>query len=340
MNIFTQALHADYKRFFQNIKEYAEKENKNAVLMTADVALCSVFLGSALTDYFNYEFYKHPWKKRKEFAVVKTQDRFYQLVNPTQYKKTFTVKPNFLREFAEYVGRDWVLPTGENFDEFNAFLDKHDTFMCKPVDGLGGGGIYKSNLEKAGDRKAFYDKLIAERYFLEEVIKQCDALAAFNPSSVNSIRVMTHNIEDNPTIFFCSLRVGNGNTVVDNFHSGGMSAVVDNETGVIQDAAIDKSMRRFEKHPVSGIEFKGFQIPCWPEVIKMVHAACRKHPEMTVIGWDVCITDNGPILIEGNRRPGFDMVQVLLDKPQQYVLDDITAKFLAAQKKKEAQEAK
>jgi hypothetical protein len=72
----------------------------------------------------------------------------------------------------------------------------------------------------------------------------------------------------------------------------------------------------------------------------MVHAACRKHPEMTVIGWDVCITDNGPILIEGNRRPGFDMVQVLLDKPQQYVLDDITAKFLAAQKKKEAQEAK
>jgi len=122
--------------------------------------------------------------------------------------------------------------------------------------------------------------------------------------------------------------------VVDNFHSGGMSAVVDNETGVVIGPALDKSMRRFETHPVSGIRFEGFQLPYWPEAIEMVHAACRKHPEMTVIGWDVCLTDNGPILIEGNRRPGFDMVQMLVDEPQQYVLDDITKRFLASDRYK------
>ena len=336
MNIISQALHADYKRFFKNIRELAQREHKSSILLTLDVGFSTLLYGSALTDYFNYEFWRKSLKERSRYAVVRTQDRFYQLVNNPKFKKTFTVKPNFLREFAKYVGRDWVCPDGNNFDAFNAFLDKHNTFIVKPVDGLGGGGIYKSSLEEIGDRRAFYDKLINERFFLEEVIRQCDTMASLNPHSVNTIRVMTHNVNDNPTIFFCSVRVGNGNTVVDNFHSGGMSAVVDPETGVVTAAALDKSMRRFEDHPVTGIHFEGFRIPCWDQVKVMVHEACRMHPEMTVIGWDVSITDNGPILIEGNRRPGFDMVQMLVDEGQKYVLADIETKF-RAWKAKEAE---
>lgn len=338
MNFVSQVLHADYGKFFKNIRELAEKEHRSALLLTLDVCFSSVVYGSALTDYFNYEFYKKSLKERGRYAVVRTQDRFYQLVNDPKYKKTFTVKPNFLREFAQYAGRDWVYPDGTNYEAYDSFLDRHDAFMVKPIDGLGGGGIYKSTLRQIGDRKAFYQKLIEDRYYLEEVIRQCDEMASFNPSSVNTIRVMTHNVDDHPTIFFCSVRVGNGDTVVDNFHSGGMSAVVDNDTGVVKGAAMDKSMRRFDAHPVTGVVFQGFQIPCWEEAKEMVYASCRMHPEMTVIGWDVCITEQGPILIEGNRRPGFDMVQMLVDEGQKYVLEDIKARFCEWQKRKRSAE--
>ncbi len=336
MNFFTQVLHADYGKFFRNIQEVAKKENKNSILLTLDVCFSTAVYGSALTDYFNYEFYNKSLKERSKYAVVHTQDKFYQLVNDPKYKKTFTVKPNFLREFALYAGRDWVYPDGSNYEAYDKFLDQHDTFMVKPIDGLGGGGIYKSSLQEIGDRHKFYNELIEKRMFLEEVIHQCDAMASLNPACVNTIRVMTHNVDDNPTIFFSSVRVGNGNTVVDNFHSGGMSAVVDCDTGMVIDDALDKSMRRFAKHPVTGVVFKGFQIPDWDKVKKMVHTVCRMHPEMTVVGWDVCITDNGPILIEGNRRPGFDMVQMLDDKGEKYVLKDIEKRFIACQKKKQA----
>jgi len=335
MNFFSQVIHADYGKFFRNIREAARREHKNSVLMTLDVGFSTVAFGSALTDYFNYEFFNKSLKERSRYAVVHTQDKFYQLVNDPKYKKTFTVKPNFLREFSQFAGRDWVYPDGSNYDVFDEFLNKHDTFMVKPIDGLGGGGIYKSSLQEIGDCREFCQKLVSQRMFLEEVIRQCAAMASLNPSSVNTIRVMTHNIDDHPTIFFSSVRVGNGNTVVDNFHSGGMSAVVDCKTGIVTGPAMDKSMRRFEAHPVTGVVFKGFQIPDWDKVKVMVDNACRMHPEMTVVGWDVSITDDGPILIEGNRRPGFDMVQMLDEKGEKYVLKDIETRFVAWQKQKQ-----
>ncbi len=339
MNFISQVLHADYGKFFRTVKEVARKKNKNSVFMTIDVAISTVVLGCALTDYFNYEFYDKSYRERRKFAVVRTQDKFYQLVNNPKYKHNFSIKPNFLREYRKFNGREWICPDGKNFEAFDSFLDRHSTFMVKPVDGLGGGGIYKSSLDEVKDRRAFYQKLIQDRYYLEEKIVQCAEMAAFNESSVNTIRIMTCNIADDPKIFFCSVRVGNGGAVVDNFHSGGMSAVVDNDTGVVIGDAMDKEMNRFECHPASHLKFRGYQIPRWDEVKEMVYEACRMHPEMTVIGWDVAITDEGPLLIEGNRRPGFDMVQMLVDEGQKYVIEDMTKRFLAEQKRKEQETA-
>ena len=45
--------------------------------------------------------------------------------------------------------------------------------------------------------------------------------------------------------------------------------------------------------------------------LKMVLEACLESDKILVVGWDVAISDKGPVIIEGNRRPGFDIVQVL-----------------------------
>lgn len=37
----------------------------------------------------------------------------------------------------------------------------------------------------------------------------------------------------------------------------------------------------------------------------MVLEACRVFPSVRYVGWDVAITSNGPLIIEGNPGPGF-----------------------------------
>lgn len=55
----------------------------------------------------------------------------------------------------------------------------------------------------------------------------------------------------------------------------------------------------------------------------MVLEAALVNDKVNLVGWDVAISKNGPLIIEGNRAPGFDLVQILLKKGTKYMLDDL-----------------
>ena len=71
-----------------------------------------------------------------------------------------------------------------------------------------------------------------------------------------------------------------------------------------------QDLNQFANHPKSNIKIDGFKIPYFDEVKEMVKKAALESDKILVVGWDVAITPSGPLIIEGNRRPGFDLVQV------------------------------
>lgn len=94
------------------------------------------------------------------------------------------------------------------------------------------------------------------------------------------------------------------------------------ETGKLTGNGIDKRLNEAEES-VTGIKFDGFQIPYWEEIKEMVLEAALVNDKVNLVGWDVAISKNGPLIIEGNRGPGFDLVQMLLKKGTKYMLDDL-----------------
>ena len=327
MSLLRYALVGNLKRFLGNVKDVAKKEGKSSFVVFNKFLLCFARTGCGYSDYMNYKLYKRSWAEIDEYVTIKDQDKFYEIVCPSAYKTAFTVKPNFLKNFKDYISREYFVDG--SLDELKGFLERNSEFMIKPYDGNGGHKVEKMSRDEVNNVEEFYAKLINERLFIEECVRQHSEMNRLCPASVNTVRIMSFGYNGRSRIVYAALRIGNGIAAVDNFHQGGMGCSIDFETGVLTGNAVDKDLNEFECHPQTGVKFDGFQIPNWDKVKEIVLSAALVSDKIHFVGWDVAVTEEGATFIEGNRRPGFDLVQVLSERGRKDMmrecLDEINA---------------
>jgi hypothetical protein len=70
-------------------------------------------------------------------------------------------------------------------------------------------------------------------------------------------------------------------------------------------------LTNMEKHPQTNTVFKDYQLPCYKESIEMVKSLHQLFQNFFMIGWDIGITPEGPIVIEGNNITNLHPYQVL-----------------------------
>lgn len=309
MSLIEYAKAGNLKRFRDNLKEISKKENKSTFYLFNHFLLTFLKSGCGYSDYLNYQLYNKTFKEISEYVTIKHQDKFYEIVSPAKYKTFFTIKPNFLNNFKDFINRDFF--ENGTVDDLKKFLSNNEEFMVKPRDGLGGKGVYKEYRKNIKDVNEFYDYLKNNNLFIEEYVKQNKEINKLCKESVNTIRIMTFAYNGKSEIVYAAMRIGNGVNNVDNFHQGGMGCKIDLDKGILIGDAYDKDLNHFKVHPKSKVKFDGFKIPYWEEAKKLVLDASKVNNNIHMVGWDVAITDDGPTLIEGNRRPGFDLIQVL-----------------------------
>lgn len=160
--------------------------------------------------------------------------------------------------------------------------------------------------------KATWTKL-DDNCVIEECLANCDVINQLHPKSLNTIKVVTLNLEDGPEIQTALFRMGN-NTIVDNVHLGGICALVDIPSGIVISKAVDNCFREYTHHPVSGVRIVGFKIPAWDEVKKLALDAAKVTPELRYSSWDIAVTNKGPVLIEGNWDAEFYAEQMVAQR--------------------------
>ena len=261
-------------------------------------------------------------KERKKYVTIKYASEFYKKYSPRDVAVNLRIKTNFHKYYSEYTKREYYVPEF-GFEGLKEFLDRNEIFMIMPTDGLAGTDVKKMNAKEIENTEKFYDYINNNNMFLEEYVIQDEEWAKICPTSVNTIRAMTRIINGKPELFYAAVRVGNGKAAVDNFHQGGVGVRIDMVNGKLIGNAISKDLVETKAHPLTGVEYDGFIIPYWKEIQELVCKAAMENPEVKVVGWDVAISNKGPLLIEANRRPGFDLVQVLERKGMKYLLEEV-----------------
>lgn len=318
MSIIDYAIKGNVSSFFEKINDISKKEKISKIFLIYHFFKCFFMIGSGYSDYLNYRLYLRSDNEIKKYATIKTQDYFYEIVSPTKYKTTFTIKANFLNKFKEYINRDSFYKG--TIDELKSFLNSNEKIVYKPVNSLGGDRVKTMFTKDISDINSFYDEIINNDIQLESYIIQHPSINEFAPNSVNTIRVMTFGYNGKARILAAFLRVGNGIADVDNFHKGGMGTKIDISSGRIVGNAFDKDNNEFTEHPLTHKKFDGFVIPNWDIVVNTCKEAALKDEHIHVVGWDVAVTKNGCTFVEGNRRPGFDLVQVAYDEGRKDIM--------------------
>lgn len=166
----------------------------------------------------------------------------------------------------------------------------------------GGKGV--NFIDENTTRDEIHDLMVSERDItVQTMIHQHSRMAALNPSSVNSIRIMTMLLEGKVIILSSVVRIGNSGSKVDNFSSGGIACGVTSE-GKLTEIGYTRDGSQVKVHP-NGFRFGGYEVPGYQ---KTVEALKRLHycvPVFGIISWDIAIDeDEDPVLIEYNVGQG------------------------------------
>lgn len=217
-------------------------------------------------------------------------------------------------------------------DEEGPPLPHHDLFI-KPVRGTGGRGAERWRYLADGRYRGPGDRVLSEADLLEHLKaltlawrKGCIVqprllnhrdLADLSNGALTTVRVVTcRNERDAYEVTHAAFRMAQGrNTVVDNFHAGGILAKVDLATGTLGPAtdgamALGPGTGWCVRHPQTGGQILGRRLPHWPAVLDLARRAhSTAFSDHVLIGWDIAILDDGPRLVEGNKGPDLDLVQ-------------------------------
>ncbi len=186
--------------------------------------------------------------------------------------------------------------------------------VCKPENGQGGRAVFILDLpqEVRGDGAALAELLASDPrlrkgdWVVQDHVAVNADLADLAMSALPTIRLITMpNEAGEPEILVTYLRFPSDPAVeVDNFAAGGLMGLIDGETGVMRYAVIKRDLADHSVHPVSGKPISGVPIPFWRETCDLVRTAHgQAFADYRMIGWDIGVTETGPVIIEGNAKP-------------------------------------
>lgn len=286
---------------------YKKLKNYNAIAFYSGIT--GNFSPKYIPDdifYSDIDFFFNNWRMACELDNKNIYDR---MLLPPPSARIMLHNLQLCRTICHRINGFWQSPdyTVINNDDVVSFvMEESSVFLKVSKNSCGGKGVKllevkdKSRREVLSILNAMGDNLI-----VQAPIKQHASLSKLNPSSVNTIRLISLLKKDGSVkVYSAILRIGVGGSYVDNASSGGITCGI-NEDGTLKSIAYKTNGDSFHKHPDTGVRFNSIKLPEFDslkEDIKKIHPAFA---HSRLISWDVALDENDNyILIEPNLKRG------------------------------------
>lgn len=140
-------------------------------------------------------------------------------------------------------------------------------------------------------------------FIIQKVVHQHELLNALNPSSVNTIRILTYRSGMEVLVPYTVIRIGRQGWDIDNETAGGISTKI-NKDGTLSKYAFGAPGNDRIETTDTGVVLEGYRIPSYEKAVETVKGLHLQLPHFNLIGWDISIDTKGePVLIEWNVWP-------------------------------------
>lgn len=281
-------------------------------------------------EYFLFDVPHLSRSGKQSFIGCEDNTPWADKMNKSENRKIFDNKMQTYNRFREFYGRDVCMVTDEadGYEKFAGFICKHPRFIAKPANSYAGVGVALFDLKDYSSGEELYS-ILMKKYkntvLLEEPIIQVEELAEFHPASVNTVRMPTFRFDDRTEIKHPFWRMGQKGNVADNAGAGGIFALIDIETGIVF-SAVDERGNSYVCHPDTGLQIIGYKIPRWEEAKEFAKKLAQVIPDNRYTGWDIALTSNGWIMVEGNACAQF-VHQIPLHKGCREEIEEIIAEM-------------
>ena len=318
-------------RFYRFLKKTKKVSGKSFGFLWNDFMYLKKRIKLAPEEYFDFEFDKKNEEFRETFLTEIEKTRYIRLLNPKKYYilarnkylahlylDAFGLRKAKLYCYYHPEGRFENENIGGDYNSVLNILRAKDVKSCvvKTTESSHGDGVVLiNNIDYVGEECILYrydgEKvdlralLKYEPLIFEEAIIQTNQFQQFNQSSINTVRFMTTLYPDgNAYIIAIWMKFGRNGSCVDNAGSGGnVDAAVDVKTGKIYNVTLFDGWRKTKlitHHPDSGTLLEGVVIENWEKITADIISFQKAMPFNKAIGWDIAITETGPVVVEMN----------------------------------------
>ena len=266
---------------------------------------CYVIYGVNVQEYYVYGFSQKTDEERREYITEISRFEIYPVFNGSNNVELFANKYSTYKKYKAYYGRRIIEIRESSRNDIEEFIKSHSIMTIKPEWAAYGNGVEILSKENYPTDDLIEYVIQKKGYILEEYILQDDFFAKYHPQSVNTVRIPAFLLNDKVIIHRPFIKMGVGDSVVDNGGAGGFFVQIDAETGITCSHGVNEYGDEFTTHPDSGVELKNVQIPYWSQLVSLTKELMSLDRNMGYIGWDFALTPEGWIVVEGNDNGEF-----------------------------------